>query len=109
MTPGGDGVEDERELIEGRLQLKETLGGWRHYIKDGQDDRDIHCGAYMEVKLAEGVYGLDGWIKGRYEARLDEPVKAWLFIETAGGEPVSFTIPPRALVRVRKQKQTGQQ
>ncbi|MGD0621077.1 MAG: hypothetical protein ABSA82_01220 [Thermacetogeniaceae bacterium] len=91
----------EEELIEGNLQLKYSAkyrqagnSGWRHYIKDGENDHDIHCSEYMEV----------GRIEGRYGAGLTEPVEAYLIIGEfhPGSQPAQVTIPLGTLVRVRK-------
>jgi hypothetical protein len=101
------------ELIEGKLHLKRTDCGWRHYIRVGPDDRDIHCGAYMEVQLGEyeeagGRLKSDRWLPGRYEAALIgdtmAKIKAWLEIGTLYpvGDSASIKIPLGTMVRVRK-------
>ncbi len=92
----------EEQLIEGRLQLKNGANGWRHFIKNGEKDRDIHCATYMEVKLIDDNLG--GWLPGRYEARLTEPVEAHLVIGDfyPGGKQVEITIPLGRMVRVRR-------
>jgi|GEM_PF-2246943 hypothetical protein len=99
------------ELIEGKLHLKHTDCGWRHYIKVGQDDRDIHCGAYMEVCLGEyredGSVRQDRWLTGRYEGTLWEDaqskIKARLEVTLYPvGDSASIKIPLGTMVRVRK-------
>jgi len=103
-------MDEEYELVEGKLHLKHTDGGWRHYIRVGQDDRDIHCGAYMEVCLGEyrddGSIRRDRWLTGRYEASLIgemSQVKARLEITLYPiGDAISVNLPVGALVRVKK-------
>jgi hypothetical protein len=95
-------VEEEHELIASKLQLKKNGGGYRHYIKAGKNDQDICCGAIIEVKLTDDHLG--GWLTGRYEARLTEPVEAYLAIGDffPSGRQAMITIPLGTMVRVRK-------
>jgi hypothetical protein len=112
MTPGGDNVEDEQdELIEGFLALKQDDGGWRHYIKrpDGTD-RDIHCAATMDVKVSREYERPDDyyWLHGRYEAsignRAQGQARAWLVIGQffPKGREIEIEIPLGTIVRLKR-------
>lgn len=106
-------MEEEFELIEGKLELKKNDGGHRHYIKVNGQDHDICCGSYMEIQL--GKYEEDRktgqerlvpgeWIKGRYEACLGQPVKAYFIAGyiCPSGDQATITIPLGTRVRVKK-------
>lgn len=90
--------------MEGTLQLKETAGGWRHYILlDNGRHYDLHCGNSLEVQLGEWVssgeseyFQAKNWMQGRYEVKLisDKP-KAHLYIGYAApaGQSVYIVLP----------------
>ncbi len=101
------------EIIEGSLQLKKDSGGYRHFVMDGREQHDILCGTHMDVQLAirkdddqKSWLEPGPWLKGRYEASLEEPVKAYLHLGeywpgTVRNCPV-LTLPLGVMVRVRK-------
>jgi hypothetical protein len=107
------GMDEECELIEGKLQLKKDAGGWRHYIEIDGKHRDICCGNKMAIQMGMYEEGRDTgkerfirgeWLKGRYEARLTEPIEAYLVIGDLypSGQQVEITVPLGTMVMVKR-------
>jgi hypothetical protein len=108
-------MEDDIELIEGKLALKldARAGIWRHCIQlaDGTD-QDIHYTDQMQICM--GAYDNDAfkqgeWLTGRYEATLGwarprpEEARAALVIGEfyPDGREIRIEIPLNALIRVK--------
>ena len=98
-----------RIVAEGPIQVKEELGGYRHYINDPENRYDIHCGTVIELLQAterdERLVKGD-WIQGRYEGALHkEPPQAYFHFSMAypSGYELSAPIPLGSIVRLVKE------
>jgi hypothetical protein len=85
---------------EGYLQLRKA-DRWYHFIKNGDNEWEIPCGAEIDVKLIQpGLWTM--WLPGRYEARLTEPVEAYMTIGEfhPGCQQARITVPLGTMIRI---------